>query len=248
ERPQELAGRPAAALSRHALQLEAELDILECRPPRKKAGLLKHGRDAPRIGPGDRLAVDQETALIRRDEAAEHAEQGRLAAAGGPDQGAERPLLDRERDVVESFDRPRAGEVTLGHALDGDQLEARAHVSWRISRAMTSRWISEVPSPISVSFASRKMRSTGNSVMHPAPPWICTAFVDAFIAASDEKSFAIAAACIAGRPVSFRCAARRVKSRATSTSVASSAIMPCRPLNSARGRPNAERCFIYLTA
>ena len=30
---------------------------------------------------------------------------------------------------------------------------------------MTMRWISDVPSPISVSFASRKMRSTGNYVM-----------------------------------------------------------------------------------
>ena len=41
----------------------------------------------------------------------------------------------------------------------------RRHPSWRISRAMTMRWISEVPSPISVSLASRKIRSTGNSVM-----------------------------------------------------------------------------------
>ena len=35
----------------------------------------------------------------------------------------------------------------------------------RMSRAMTMRWISEVPSPISVSLASRKIRSIGNSVM-----------------------------------------------------------------------------------
>ena len=35
----------------------------------------------------------------------------------------------------------------------------------RISRAMTMRCTSEVPSPISVSLASRKMRSMGNSVM-----------------------------------------------------------------------------------
>src|SRR5262249_36548409 len=151
-------------------------------------------------------AVDEQPALIRSDQAAEHAEQGRLAAAGGADQGAERAFRDRERDVVERFDRARAGEVPLGHALDDDQLGARAPVRCRRSRAMTRRWISEVPSPISVSFASRKMRSTGNSVMYPAPPWICTAFDAAFIAVSDENSLAIAAACIAGRPVSFRCA------------------------------------------
>src|SRR5215831_15276669 len=248
ERPQQLAGGPAATLGRYPLELEAELDVLERGPPREEAGLLEHGRHPPRIRPGHRLAVDPETSLIGCDKSAEHAEQGRLAAAGGPDERAERALLDRERDVLEGFDRARAREVTLGHALDGDQLGARAHVSWRISRAMTRRWISEVPSPISVSFASRKMRSTGNSVMYPAPPWICTAFVAAFIAASDEKTLAIAAACIADRPVSFKCAARRVKRRATSTSVASSAIMPCRPLNSASVRPNAERCFMYLTA
>ncbi len=35
----------------------------------------------------------------------------------------------------------------------------------RMSRAMTIRWISEVPSPISVSLASRKIRSMGNSLM-----------------------------------------------------------------------------------
>ena len=37
------------------------------------------------------------------------------------------------------------------------------HEQRRISRAMTMRWISLVPSPISMSFASRCMRSTGTS-------------------------------------------------------------------------------------
>ena len=165
ERAQELGGRPAPPLGRHALELEAELDVLERGPPRKEAGFLEHGRDAAGIGPGDRPAIDHQAALVGRDETAEHAEQRGLAASGGADQGAERALFDRERDVLECFHRARAGEVALGDALDDDQLGARAHVSWRISRAMTRRWISEVPSPISVSFASRKMRSTGNSVM-----------------------------------------------------------------------------------
>src|SRR4029453_15000333 len=70
----------------------------------------------------------------------------------------------------------------------------------RISRAMTMRWISDVPSPISVSLASRKMRSMGNSVMYPAPPWICTALVAAFIAASDANTLAIDAARLTGSP------------------------------------------------
>src|SRR5207245_11252100 len=106
--------------------------------------------------------------------------------------------FDRERDVLECFHRARAGEVALGDALDDDQLGARAHVSRRISRAMTRRWISEVPSPISVSFASRKMRSTGNSVMSPAPPWSCPAFDAACIAVAAATRLAIAAACLAG--------------------------------------------------
>src|SRR5262249_42896758 len=139
---------------RHALQLQAELDILERRPPREEPSLLEHGGDAPRVGPGHRAAVDEETSLIGRDAAAEHAEQSGLAAARGSAQGAERAVFDREGAVMERFDRARAGEVALGDALDNDQLGARAHVSWRISRAMTRRWISEVPSPISVSFAS----------------------------------------------------------------------------------------------
>src|SRR5882724_2113586 len=205
EGAEKLGGNATAARRRDALQLEPELDVLEGGAPREKAGVLEHGRDAPRIRPPHRLAVDQEAPNVGRHEAAEHAEERRLAAPGGPDQRAELGFADGQRDVAERFDRARGGEVLLGDALDGDQLAAGdRHVSWRISRAMTMRWISDVPSPISVSFASRKMRSTGNSEMYPAPPWICTAFVAAFIAASDAKSFAIAAACIAGRPLSFK--------------------------------------------
>src|SRR2546425_5610422 len=74
-------------------------------------------------------------------------------------------LVHRERDVVERLDRPRAGCITLGDVLDRDEPGGCLHTSWRIDRAMTSLWISDVPSPISVSFASRKIRSTGNSVM-----------------------------------------------------------------------------------
>src|SRR5207249_12242377 len=85
-----------------------------------------------------------------------------LAAARGTDQGAELAAADRERDVAQRVHRPGGRDVALGDALDDDQL-AQGVLS--ISRAMTSRWTSDVPSPISVSLASRKMRSTGNSVM-----------------------------------------------------------------------------------
>ena len=166
ERAEQLAGDPATARRRHALELEAELDVLQRGPPRKEASVLEHGRDAPGIRPRHRLAVDQEAPLIGRHETTQHAEQRGLAAPGRADERAELAFTDRERDVMERFHRARAGGIALGDGLDGDQRAARGgHVSWRISRAMTMRWISDVPSPISVSFASRKMRSTGNSVM-----------------------------------------------------------------------------------
>src|SRR5439155_1709296 len=92
---------------------------------------------------------------------AEHAEERGLAAPGRPDERAELALADGERDVLEGLDGPRARRVTLADALDRDQRRGRAHENPRISRAITRRWISDVPSPISVSFASRKMRSTG---------------------------------------------------------------------------------------
>ena len=43
------------------------------------------------------------------------------------------------------------------------------------SRPISMRRISLVPAPISISFASRKMRATGVSFMKPMPPIACTA-------------------------------------------------------------------------
>ena len=43
----------------------------------------------------------------------------------------------------------------------GKEQSSQTHSRPRISREMISRWTSEVPSPISVSFTSRKYRSTG---------------------------------------------------------------------------------------
>src|SRR5439155_21896133 len=244
QRAQQLGRHRAAPLARHALQLEAELDVLERGPPWKEAGVLEHGRHPTRIGSVHRPAVHQQAPGVGGDEAAQHAQQRGLAAARGTDERAELAGTDREGHVVERLDGTRARHVSLRDGLDDDQI---AHVDCRISRAMTMRWISDVPSPISVSLASRKIRSTGNSVMYPAPPWSWTARVAAFIATSEPNTFAMAAACIAGRPVSFKYAARSIRRRAASSSVASSAIMPWRPLNSASVRPNAVRCFMYFT-
>src|SRR5213083_534763 len=188
ERAEELRRDRAPALGGHAPELEAELHVLERRPPRKEARVLEHGRDAARVGPRDRLAVDQNAPAVRVNEAPEHSEERGFAAAGGADQRAELALAYRERDVVERLDRPRAGRITLGDVLDRDEPGGCLHTSWRIVRAITSLWISDVPSPISVSFASRKIRSTGNSVIYPAPPWIWRALVAAFIATSEANT------------------------------------------------------------
>ena len=80
----------------------------------------------------------------------------------GPISVQNSPAATVERHVVQRLHRAGDSLVALAHALDGDQV---AHDSWRISRAMTMRWTSDVPSPISVSLASRKIRSMGNSVM-----------------------------------------------------------------------------------
>ena len=108
ERPQQVGGDRATALARHALQLEAELHVLERGPPGKEAGVLEHGGDAARIGRRDGLPVDRDAAGVGRDEAADHAEQRGLAAAGGADQRAELAVADGERDVAQRVDRARS--------------------------------------------------------------------------------------------------------------------------------------------
>lgn len=57
------------------------------------------------------------------------------------------------------------------------------HPRWR---EMTSLKISEVPSPISSSFWSRKNRSMWYSFMSPYPPWIWTASVVARFMTSEQ--------------------------------------------------------------
>ena len=58
-------------------------------------------------------------------------------------------------------------------------------------RPMTNRWISFVPSPISQILASRIMRSTGYSLVYPAPPRTWMAPRVALMASSEQNSFAI---------------------------------------------------------
>ena len=68
--------------------------------------------------------------------------------------------------------------------------------------------MSEVPSSISSSLASRIHFSTGYSREYPMPPSVWTAAHVQNIAVSEAWSFAIAASFVAVRPASRRCAAR----------------------------------------
>src|SRR5204862_6838450 len=137
---------------------EAELHVLQRGAPGEEAGLLEDRGHPPGIGTVDRPAVHHHAAAVGRHQAAQHAEQGELAAAGRADERAELAGTDGEGGVVQRLEGARARLVALADVLDDDQV---AHVSCNISRAMTIRWISDVPSPISVSLASRKIRSTG---------------------------------------------------------------------------------------
>ena len=61
-------------------------------------------------------------------------------------------------------------------SLRGRRSRNRYHRIAAISSRPTSmRRISEVPAPISISLASRKIRATGLSLRYPAPPIACTA-------------------------------------------------------------------------
>ena len=59
-------------------------------------------------------------------------------------------------------------------------------VAFISSRPISIRRISEVPAPISISFASRMIRLTGLSFRNPAPPIACTACTACSIAFSLE--------------------------------------------------------------
>ena len=82
------------------------------------------------------------------------------------------------------------GRSKVRTAMSPSPLEAWSPHPLRRYPAITCRWISEVPSTIWKTFASRIHFSTGWSRMIPAPPRIWTASVVARIAASAANAFA----------------------------------------------------------
>src|ERR1700732_4661253 len=77
---------------------------------------------------GQFLAMEQDTATVGSLQPGQHAQECRLAAAGGPEQSKELALEYVERQLV---DRSTAGE-SLAHSLEPHQLCGRHQ--WRMLR------------------------------------------------------------------------------------------------------------------
>ena len=82
---------------------QAEADVAFDREPGEHAALLKH-EDAPRIGAVHRLAVDEDLAARRREEAGHDVQQRGFAAARGAEQADELAFAHFEADVVQHVD------------------------------------------------------------------------------------------------------------------------------------------------
>lgn len=101
---------------RQALAAQAEGDVLGHAEMRKEGVGLEHHVDRPPVGRvgGDVTVAQQDAPCVRRLEARQHAHQRGLAAAGGPQQGEELTLVDREVRVAHS----QGGAERLGDAVE----------------------------------------------------------------------------------------------------------------------------------
>ena len=109
-----------AALTQH---LQAKGDVLQDRHVREERILLKDSVHRPLVGGQvlDLLAIEHDLALGHRLETGDHAQQGGLAAARGPEQGEELVVADIQRHLAEGGDRGLAEAVDLGDVQDIDR-------------------------------------------------------------------------------------------------------------------------------
>ena len=132
ERRDQLGDAPVDLGLRLALELQRIRDVVDRAHPREHrlAVVLEHVAD---LGLGERLAVEQDLAGVDRDQAGDHVDERRLAAAVGPEHRHDPVLGDVEVEVL--VQRP-AGEV-LGEAADRDvgARRARARTAARGCRA-----------------------------------------------------------------------------------------------------------------
>src|SRR5581483_3861945 len=108
-------------------------DVVADRHVREEADLLDHVADPAAQLDGrqvaDAAAVDADVALVEVDQPVDEAQRGRLPAARGPDEDAERAGRDREREAVQRVLLP--ARVALRDAVE-DDLGGRAHVRFLI--------------------------------------------------------------------------------------------------------------------
>jgi hypothetical protein len=88
---------------RDAPQFEPEGDVADGARPGQQRKILEHERPVG-SGGGNRLPVNQNLAARRRNQPADDLEQGRLAAAGRPEEGCQLPLGKVDREIAQGFD------------------------------------------------------------------------------------------------------------------------------------------------
>ena len=157
----EVAGdRAAVAVSDRAPRdLEGQRHVAEHVPPREEARVLEHDAHlAATTGVAGAHAVDLDQAIGRLVDIGDEAEQGRLAAAGGPDDRDELAGRDGERDVLEGRERPAVEVEALGDALDQDD-RGRRRRSGRVGRRLGGHQGIE-----------RAIITPGGCSRHPSPP------------------------------------------------------------------------------
>src|SRR5262245_11070675 len=98
---------------RHALEFEADLDVVEDRVPGKQRVFLKHVGNLLRGWPVHRMSIDPNLAGGRRHQTADDIEEGALAATAWADQAQQLTLAYAERDTAQRLDYaivgPRVG-------------------------------------------------------------------------------------------------------------------------------------------
>ena len=116
---------------RLAGDLEREADVLDHGAPREGGLFLEHHADRG-VRAAHLLAGHRDAAVVVLEQAADHVEQGRLAAAGRADHGEEFARRDRERDAVDRDQRPLGRVEALGDVVDDeDRLGGRRPASAR---------------------------------------------------------------------------------------------------------------------
>ena len=120
--------RPLPPLgTRHALRLQAELDIAEHGEPGKEREGLEHHGDAVRRAVDDVAAIG-DAALGGRREAGDDAQKGRFAGARLAEDGDDLAFLQREVDMVEDQSaRSVGGLVGLADLLRGNETAVVGH-------------------------------------------------------------------------------------------------------------------------